>query len=251
MKNLRLRISVAWAAIAVASAFTPPSRQHQHSTALNEVVRALEPDFVPLDPGLGGVALANDSAIKVTGTVKHKPGSAEAQTSDLLRYTKLRDVSQETVDNMNGVRVVCTGMGSELYKDPGETTVNVITLAPLDAVRDATMNAAGSTQGADKVVINFMGGDDLQMLEVLDAIQHMVVNLDVETRAKISFNSLCHNSFPAQDASLTVVALAAGEEGPLVGSMTGAEKSVAQGEVYWANGKYVTVVEEDINDAIA
>lgn len=233
------------------AAFTlqPPVVQRTNTAlyGINEdgyVIRAGENDFA-LDPNTGGVGLAAESAIKVTGDVKHKPGSANPKPAELLRYTQLQEVSEDQVSSSSS-RIVCTGRGQELYKDPGSTPNKEIILAPLDAVRDA-LNAAGSTQDAEQLVVNFLGGDDLQVLEVLQAIEQLVLNLDVKTSTKIGFNSLCHTSFPMEQASLTLVALNKGgsDEG-----LNGVAKALADGEVYFQDGKYYTVAKEDISTVL-
>lgn len=270
-----IRISIVWIVTVlmllphITTAFTSPQQfitvstrnyytneQQQYETVLqaeSAVIKGEDIDSVPMDPGSGGVRLAQESVLKVTGTVKHKPGSATAQTDALKRYTKLTEVSDSIINNMKEmIRVVCTGIGIELYRDPGETTIKEVTLAPLDAVRDATMNAAGTTQDVDELVINICGSDDLQMNEVLDAVQQMAINLDEKTSCKISFNSISHYSIPKDKCFLSVIAMETGEDVPLKGGLKGAEKAIANGELYVISedGKYGTVTEEDINTAV-
>ena len=229
------------------TAFTAPQVVHKNSnSALHSVIRAGDDDFA-LDPNSGGIGLAKESVIKVTGQVNHKPGSADPKPSELLRYTQLQELSESQVSS-SVQSIVCTGRGKELYRDPGETTIKEVTYAPLDAVRDA-MNAAGSTQEAEKLVINFVGGDDLQIMEVLSAVQQMVLNLDVKTSTKIFFNSICHRTFPFEQAYVTVVAMANSAGGGE--SLTGADKALASGEIYFHDGKYFTLSEEHINAAVA
>lgn len=240
--------------LATAAAFTPlqfSTFQKSNGCCLNSVIKGEDVDAETPDPGMGGVRLAQESAVKVFGTVKHKPGSADPKPMDLLRYTRLREVSEADISKYDGVKIVGFGMGKELYKDPGSGFENDITLAPLDAVRDATMGL-GSTQDAEKVVINFLGGDDLQMMEVLDAIQQMVINLDVKTSTKIDFNSVSHNSVPLERAAITVIALTKkGSDGDSEEKLRGIDKPISEGELYFLDGKYFTVVEEDINNAVA
>ena len=89
----------------------------------------------------------------------------------------------------------------------------------------------------------------MQIMEVLSAIEQMVLNLDVKTSTKIFFNSICHMSFPLELAYVTVVALGKGQENDE--ALSGAAKALASGEVYFHEGKYFTLAEEDINVAVA
>lgn len=233
--------------LAVATcAFTPPRLVEQRNTIapLYNVIRAETNDF-GLDPNTGGVGLAAESVIKVAGEVKHKPGSARSEPAGLLRYNKLQEVSESQV-NSAIQSIVCTGRGKEYFSEVGETTSKEVVYAPLDAVRDA-LNAAGSTQDVGKLVINFLGGDDLQILQVLSAVEQLVLNLDVKTSTKVSFNSLCHTSFPVAQSSVTLVAT----NGQADAELSGTEQALANGEVYFQDGKYYTVSKEDINAAVA
>ncbi|KAG7373609.1 hypothetical protein IV203_034333 [Nitzschia inconspicua] len=92
----------------------------------------------PIDEGQGGVRLAQESAIKIYGSIKHKPGSADATAKDLVRYFKLQTVP-DAVELLQqaGHSILCHGQGVELYKDPGTTTVKEVKYAPDEAVKDA------------------------------------------------------------------------------------------------------------------
>jgi hypothetical protein len=223
------------------------------------VIYADEMDF-EFDVGQGGVRLAKESAVKVSGTVQHKPGSAKPKASELIRYTQVREVPDfdaSSSSSSGGATVVCTGLGKEQYQDPGSTAESVIVLAPFDAARDS-LAGAGSAMEAKKVVINFMGGDGVQVLEVLDAIRQLVLMLDVNTKSKIYFNSLSHSTCPGGTATVTVMALnddddsEEGEEDGDVKKKTlfGIDKALASGEVYFCGGKWYTVTDEDINPAL-
>jgi phage gp36-like protein len=218
-----------------------------YSSVMSSVIKGEELGREPFDEGQGGVRLAEESAIKISGTVKHGPGKAEPDLSDLVRYNKITQVDEASAQSAlkdAGARIASTGRGTELYKDPGETIVGEVILAPMDAAKDA-LNAAGSLKDATKVVFNFLGGDDLQLLEVLDAMDFMIKDaLDINTKAKIYFNSLSHNSFPTESVTLTVVAMDSQVEGAPT-------KGVGSGEVYFHDGKWWTVDENDINTAVA
>ena len=228
-------------ALCVTEAFQPQTRVLSRHSPINGVISPEEIDF-DFDVGQGGVRLAEESVVKVMGVVKHKPGQANPKVQDLLRYTGLVEVSD--VANVN---IVTTGRGKEDYRDPGETASKEVIMAPLDAVRDS-LNAAGSAMEYPRLVINFAGGDDLQILEVTEAITMMVLDLDIKTKCDIMFNSISDSSFPMGTASVTVVGLA---EESVSGGLEGAAKSVANGEVYFYDGKYWTVSEGDINSALA
>jgi hypothetical protein len=227
---------------------TPSPQLYSSSSLTSGVIKGETEDSKGYDEGLGGVRLAKENAVKIHGTIQHKPGKAEPVLSGLTRYTTVREIttpSHKMLEQNDQVTIVCTGQGKEEYKDPGETVTAEIVLAPMDAVKDALF-AAGSVKDSTKIVINMLGGDDLQLLEVTDALVELVLDLDCNTKAKIEFNSLSHNMFPEQRATVTVVAV----EGSS-GGKEGVDKSVAKGEVYVYDGKYYTVVEDDINTDIA
>lgn len=218
-------------------------------SSLNAVIRPESVDF-DFDVGQGGVRLAEESVIKLAGKVVHKPGSADPSIKELIRYTCLVPVDEKVVMAAlakSGATIVATGRGAELYKDPGDTAQDVVIYAPLDAVRDS-LAGAGSAMQADLVVINFCGGDDAQVLEVLSAIKQLVLALDVATKAKVTFNSISHTTFPKGSSAVTVAVL---PEGASTGGLEGVERAIAGGEVYFRDGNYYTLVEQDINPAVA
>lgn len=212
------------------------------------VIKADDTDF-DFDPGAGGVALAETSVIKITGTVQHKPGSASPNVKELIRYREIQEVKEDKVNQIlseHNARIIATGQGKEMYFDPGETVEARVTLAPHDAVRDS-LAGAGSAMEYPTIVLNFAGGDDAQVSEVLNAVEEIVLDLDVATRAKIIFNSISHSMLPPTSSYLTVIGL---PEEVTTGGLRNVDRAVASGEVYFANGKYYTVIEEDINPAL-
>ena len=243
---MKFLIVLSWAYLATGFVTITKSPSFVGKTALyldSSVIKGEQLGAAPFDQGQGGVRLAEESAIKISGTVSHKPGKADPNLSDLTRYTKVTQVDEATVQSMGG-RIVATGRGQELYKDPGETVEAIVFLAPMEAAKDALMTA-GSVKDATRLVFNFLGGNDLQLLEVLDAMDFMIKDaLDVNTKAKIFFNSLSFKEFPKEQVTLTLVACD-GDEGDVVKSGVGA------GEVYLRDGKYYTVSEDDINTALA
>jgi hypothetical protein len=221
------------------------------TTSLFEVIEAMTENELPVDEGRGGVRLAKESAIKISGHVKHKPGSADAIAQDLVRYVGLKIIENAPQGlEKFGHSILCTGQGVELYKDPGKTTIKEVYYAPSEAVKDA-MTTAASAMSSNQLMFNFLGGDDLMLGEVLNACNEMTVNLDIPTKAQISFHSLCHESIPAGTCTVTVVSLV--EMSSQEAGMTFAsdiEKALAKGEVYCRDGVCYTVIESDINPAL-
>ena len=245
MQSFTIILALLWAAVGFS--FQPrPSSSHrtfnQELSPLGSVIKAEDIDF-EFDVGQGGVRLAQEFVIKVKGKVKHKPGSSNAQVKGLLRYNTLSEVDESKLPQE--VKIIATGRGEQLYKNPGETVEKEVILAPVDAVRDALVGS-GSAMPYPRVVLNFAGGDDLQVLEVIEAVNHMVLALDVSTKSVISFNSVSHSSLPLEKATLTVVGL---PEENLAGGLEGVDKAVANGEVYVCDGKYWTVSEKEANNA--
>lgn len=233
-----------------AAAFVPrtPSRSSSPNWQLYEVIRGEVVQSEPIDTGLGGVRLAQESAIKIAGEVRHKPGSAEARPNDLIRYTQLTTVDESKVNGVFGKiggKILATGQGVELYKDPGDTLEAIVKLGPMEAIKDAA-NGAASAIDETTLVFNFLGGDDLIMTEVTDATNELVVMMDIATKAKITFNSMSHSSIPMGTCTVTVVAIGESEE-----KFFGVEESIAAGEVYGRDGVWYTVDKANINTAVA
>jgi len=241
------------------------------TTALRSVIQSENVDF-EFDVGAGGVRLAQESAIQVSGTVKHKPTSATSQLIELQRYNKAVKLSESEAQaalDKAGAKILCTGLGKELFQDPGETVEKTVVLAPKDAVRDA-LQGAGSAQDYPQLVLNFLGGDELQVTQVLEAAEQMVLALDCKTKCQIQFHSLSDSKLVPDGTSctLTVVALPfkiappggkqptskEGEDDTVDTSkfadFSSAEKAMAMGQVYFFDGSYYTVVEEDLNTAV-
>ena len=217
---------------------------------MSTVISPDDTDF-QFDTGLGGVRLAQESAVRLTGTIKHGAhNTAKATFKALQRYTAVQAVPdhvvQGTFDQMGAI-LMCTGRGQELYQDPGTTSLEkVVVLGPAAAATDAARGARPAPD-ADTVVINVLGGDDLQFLEVQAALESLVPQL-VTGKAKITFNSLCHSQFPAGQVTITAVALPAEASS---NGLEGIAKAVADGQVYFREGEWWTVVESDINPALA
>lgn len=217
-------------------------------TRLFNVIKADEVDF-DYDVSQGGVRLAEECVIRLSGTVKHKPGSAVATLRELTRYDKLTSIAESDLPKREtGFSIITTGRGKELYKNPGQSIEAEVTMSPQDAVRDSLMGAASAME-CNRVVINFAGSDDLQVLEVIQAVQELVLDLDVVTRSEITFHSLSHSSLPAEHAFVTVVGFTSEED--ISGGLQGAKKSAAKGEVYFVDGTYWTVSADDLNEQVA
>jgi len=242
-----------------AFAFAPPSvvpivshtqQEKQQAWVLYEVIEGMSEKEDPVDEGLGGVRLAQESAIKIVGDIKHKPGNSQSFPMELLRYNTLKQVEESLVQDVlkkTGSFVLCYGQGVELYKDPGETTIKEVYYAPKEAIKDALTNAA-SAMDSETLVFNFLGGDDLMCGEVLQAANELVLDLDIATKTKISFNSLCHKTIPSGTCAVTVVSLGNQQEDG--SASAGVEKAIASGEIYLRDGVWYTVEESDINTAI-
>ncbi|GKY99615.1 hypothetical protein MPSEU_000915700 [Mayamaea pseudoterrestris] len=223
-------------------AFSIISSRSRRSTAIYEIIRAEETDFV-VDPLEGGVLLAHSSYLELSGTVKHKPGEAQASLKSLTRYFKVTPVS-----DVGDVKIIAKGFGKENYVDPGETLQKAIYYGPMEAVKDA-LNSAGSAMDYEQIQINFLGGN-LILNEVLKAAEHMVLTLDVKTKAKVTFSSVSHDDFPEDIVTATVIGIPS--EQPALDDWSGAKKSVARGKLFVdKDGKSWTVTEEDINPAVA
>lgn len=249
--KLSVTITSLIALVGTANAFSTLSTQglgrthaftRSSKTQLYDIIAADSVEEELVDEELGGVKLAKESAIKINGVV-----NANAEPQDLTRYIKVTEISEANINDIMakaGVTIISTGTGNELYKDPGTSTVSEINYAPTEAVKSALSSAPNaSVSNAKKVVFNFIGGDDMMIFEVMDAAKLMVDGLDVSKKTEIIFNSLCHSQFPNELASVTVTATS----DISTSELSGADKCAALGEIYFHEGKYWTVTEEDVN----
>jgi hypothetical protein len=246
MNRLILLLSLV---ISQVAAFVPrnPTRGPP-SSELYELILGEDLIMEDIDQGLGGVRLAEENVIKIMGEVRHKPGSAESRAMDLVRYTQVTTVEESKVKDVLGKfggKIIATGEGTELYKDPGESLETLVTLGPMAAIKEAFNSAAAAIE-EKSLVINFLGGDDLVLGEVLDATNELVVMMDIATGAKVSFNSVCHSSIPSGTCTVCVVSVGENEA-----EVSGLDESIAAGEVYMRDGVWYTVDKANINAALA
>lgn len=231
------------------------------TTKLHAVIPAYtEDDLFGIDEGLGGVRLATESAIKVVGDLQ--PPSANMKLSDLTRYTKVTELPKE--QHFKGIQVICTGYGKECYHDPGKTTLFRVELAPMEAARNAIESYQSQQQStrpedASTIFVNILGGSDLMVHESIDAVKEIVRALPIPTSCMVKMHALCHSSFPAEYASVTVLALPKkkkkknSEVNEKVEEVVKEEdefaKSIASGDVYKYQDKWWTVLDQDITTA--
>lgn len=175
-----------------------------------------------VDESLGGVSLAMKNLIKISGK--------NSEPSSMARYSQITTVEESAMSN---VKILCQGSGREFYQDPGSSVEKRVTYSPIEAVKDAL--SSNPPLGNEKIVVNFLGGDDLKVVEVLQAM-NLIEGKNVE------FHSLSYSEIPEEVCSVTVVSTS---------ENTGAEdslgKSLEKGEVYSYSGKFYTVLESDIN----
>ena len=220
------------------------------STELFSLIKGEAQGAEPFDENEGGVGLAKRSAIKISG-VSNKGKGTDAQ--ELLRYEKIQELDDATAKSIMEkaeCTLLCSGTGKEMYQDPGSSyryEDKVIKLAPIEAAQNALSSMASAvTIGEDtkSVAINFLGGDELIIGEVMQACDILVDGLDFPAKPKVQFNSLSYNDIPADTCSVAVVA-----SGGKTGGLDGVDASVAKGELYVSGGKWFTVTEGDITTA--
>jgi len=215
------------------------------NTKLYNIIRG-DKDAELVDDRRGGVGLAMDNAIKISGTAKYSSKSKGDEPSinitpaALLRYKKLTNVN--SIDTKN---VVCYGVGKELYKEPTKENPyeKEIYYAPAEAAKDAITKVSASAlddDANDSLIINILGGEELMLNEALDAVFTIVNKLFVENGQgasiqNISFNSLCDSSIPSDTATVSVFTASKGDEDAK--------------ELYFYNDNWLTVLKEDLNTA--
>ncbi len=209
-------------------AFSPSivSTPSSSSTRLQGYIAADSSDEV-VDEKAGGIGFAMDNIIYISGDVDKK-GNAVAR--DMKHYSKISpcDISSMNAD------VIGKGDGIEVYEDPGLSTNKSITLAPIDAVEGmlSDLNQGTSLDGK-KVLINFAGGDELMVHEVLDGVQKSVVGIEsMNVKNKdVEFRSISDDQFPVDKCGVAAIAVS---------------DSASEGNIFYIGGEWYTVSEDDV-----
>ena len=253
--SIAAAVSVAALATTTVSSFSinnSPLKLSTHitssSSSLYGLIRGEDVDAEALGEDEGGVGLALRTAVKISG--KCQKGQCDAQ--ELLRYEKMQEVEMSVAQSImekSGCTLLCSGMGKELFQDPGSSTRyedKVVKLAPIEAAKAALASAVVAVPSDTKyVVMNAAGGDDLIIGEVLEACSMLANELGLQdSKAKVTFNSISFNTFAEETCSITVVACGGNAAG-----LDGVDESIAKGELYVYDGKWFTVTEGDISTA--
>jgi len=200
----------------------------------------IEPDVIDeiIDDGMGGVRLVRESAILLQGNVIKSIPDA----TDLKRYKELTLISEEeAMEKMDkaGMFIICSGSGKELYQDPGQSTMQNIVLAPIDAASKALATSPDEKklESAKIVQLNFVGGNQLMVNEVLKGVELLASELGfVSTKTEVTFNSLCHHSFPDTEVSVVVI---------------GMSENTVEKNVFFHQGKWWTLLEDNIDLSVS
>lgn len=276
---LVVRIAAVIVALACrASSFSPATTSNNHpihlslpstsSSRLFSLIKGEAYGSEPFDENEGGVGLAKRCAVKIVGgsggggkkgsTTSGVGGNIEAQ--ELYRYETLTPLDQIAISKSiaegkyGDIQLLCSGMGKELYVDPGSSyrvEDKVIKLAPIEAVKNA-LSSKTSTDTDSKssiMVFNFLGGDELIIGEVLMACDMLVDGLNLPATMKVKFNSISYADVPSDECHVTVVSVGGSDLG--VGGTPSSEEadvdqSVAKGELYDRDGKWFTVARRDM-----
>mmetsp|Transcript_16629 Transcript_16629/g.20322 ORF Transcript_16629/g.20322 Transcript_16629/m.20322 type:complete len:260 (+) Transcript_16629:281-1060(+) len=196
-----------------------------HSTKLFGYIAADSSDEV-LEFKEGGVGFTEDNAILMFGKVDRK-GSAIA--TDMKHYSQVSSLGD--ISKLSGVTVLCKGSGNELYENPGLGTEKKIILAPLEAVSKSLESMENSGEKSKKVSINFTGGEDLMVHEVLEGVQRLVSGMDISS-SSVEFRSLCDSSFPSEKCSVVALSFAGGSD--------------TTEDIYWHEDQWWTLSEENL-----
>jgi len=202
------------------------------ATELRGLIEAdLETDEVVEDPGLSRIQQADDCIAILQGSVQTSENDEVNPVAEGLKlYSKLVPLSSQ--DDVKGT-VLCKGMGTEVYTDPGSSTQRLVTLATKDAVANA-LSAMDASPSSGKLCITFAGGDDLMIHEVLQGVEMMTSGLNLGSGTIIEFRSLCHQSLPMEKCGVAAV------------DVTG---DVGEG-AYWHGGQWWTVSEDDFTPTL-
>merc|ERR1740121_983154 len=228
------------ALVSIATAFTFTSRAHsfsiitpcnkrptrsQTATELAQLIQGdAEGEKITLDENAGGVGLVKRTAVKISGVSSGGTGTEARELVRLKTMAELDVAEAESVMDKAQCRLLGVGAGREVYEteevDATGVLDGVVVLAPIDAAKNVLGSMTSTVEDdANSVTMNFLGGDELIIGEVLEACDLLVDNLNLPSKAKVTFNSVSCNDVPSDVCTVTVVASTGSVEG-----MEGADK---------------------------
>jgi len=164
---------------------------YEQEEASAEIIKGFtDEDFYGIDSDVGGVGLAKNSAILISGSAD---GSA-AVPDGLSRYSDIQSINE-----IKG-NVVCKGF----YKGDSETEFDFATKAASVALSTTPNFSLSNSQGST-ICINICGGDELLLRDSLDAANAILKGLDFPDDSDVRFNSLSDSRFEIGAASIVVV----------------------------------------------
>lgn len=195
--------------------------QEQEESGEGNVIRGFtDEDFIGnMDEGSGGVQLAMDSCIVVSGNFV----SGVPTPSGLSRYSSIRDSSSDRNDSNTAV------LASGYYYNAEDDVFDVASQAAVLALKSMSTTTSAATSSSVCVIV--AGGDGLLLQDSLQAVN--VVQDGLSNANKLEFYSVSGAEFgDGAAASVTVLSRS---------SSSNEEK-----KVFEFNGKWYELVEDDL-----
>mmetsp|Transcript_32590 Transcript_32590/g.49113 ORF Transcript_32590/g.49113 Transcript_32590/m.49113 type:complete len:306 (-) Transcript_32590:245-1162(-) len=219
-----------------------PSPKWTTSTTLDEKTDLLQTGIIPgvkegdeiVDFGKCGVDYAENTAIRIQGVVRKEKG-IKAECLSMQHFKAVQKIDGELQPSLT---VLAEGVGVEMYKDPGETVVKETEYGPDEAAK-AVLKIIKKDQSSERLVINLLSGKDVNLNEVLEAVEKVAT--EMTNAGEIYFNSISFKEFKTGYTYMTCVSMEKLPEFFYGDDMLGP----VTGEVYLNEGCYVTVSYDD------
>mmetsp|Transcript_12287 Transcript_12287/g.13649 ORF Transcript_12287/g.13649 Transcript_12287/m.13649 type:complete len:536 (-) Transcript_12287:111-1718(-) len=177
------------------------------------LIRGVRKNERILDAGEGGVAFAEETAIRCSGMVmkndNDEDNKVDAEIVFLDHFKKVRFIDDPT-KNLN---IIATGIGlsnydkisSGSYSWTDFATAQEIEYAPLEAAK-AVVRSLGEEKDKsyDRLVINILGGEDLAVSNSINATE--IIANELSNVKEIVFNSLSFGDFAENYTTIVCVA---------------------------------------------
>jgi hypothetical protein len=182
------------------------------------VIKGIREDSEEIDFGRCGVKLAEETIVRMTGSIRPNDKTVEWDTLDNIRKTIGLNPSEtfSSSDYQNILCVLGSASAVEEYKDPGTGIKKEVIYAPQECFEQlrSKLDSLSAIHFLNEeksskydLVVNVAGGNDLQVYQAMKTVEEIYTTPVGRAAHQVVWNSISYVDFPQGHASLVLVAV--------------------------------------------